>query len=61
MGRWFLTAVCGISIGLVAFFMMKMIEELTHWKMMQVSNRIKVEFMMETGGQVRSKPFSILA
>lgn len=36
VGRWFLTAVCGISIGLVAFFMMKMIEELTHWKMMQV-------------------------
>jgi hypothetical protein len=36
VGRWVLTAVCGISIGLVAFIMMKLIEELTRWKMMQV-------------------------
>ena len=51
VGRWLLTAACGIAIGLVAFFMEMLIEEISHWKMLQVTSRIKVEFMMETGGQ----------
>ena len=50
-GRWILTAACGILIGLVAFFMTKSIECITEWKMEQLTARIKVEFMIETGGK----------
>ena len=51
VGRWILTAACGILIGLVAFFMTKSIECITEWKMEQLTARIKVEFMIETGGR----------
>ena len=50
LGRWVLTAACGILIGIVAFVMMESIEVINEWKMLQLTSRIKVEFMIETHG-----------
>ena len=49
VGRWVLTAACGLLIGLTAFGMSKAIESIMSWKMQQLTARIKVDLMQRTG------------
>ena len=50
VGRWVLTAACGLLIGITAFCMSKAIENITHWKMEQLTARLKVDLMTRTNG-----------
>ena len=48
VGRWVLTAACGLLIGITAFSMSKAIEGITTWKMDQLTARIKVDGAQRT-------------
>lgn len=53
VGRWVLTAACGLLIGITAFSMSKAIEAITDWKMEELTRRIKVDLMQRTGDNDR--------